>query len=59
MDELLDIDSKIEELHDKLKKSQDSYYGGDIKYRLSDDEHWRTWDLMWKLTCENKKVGSL
>ena len=48
----------IEELHDKLKKSQDSFYGGDIKYRLSNDEHWRTWDLMWELTCENRKVGS-
>lgn len=48
----------IEELHDMLRKSQDSYYGGDIKYRLSDDEHWRTWGMMWKLACENKKVGS-
>ena len=49
----------IEELHDKLRKSQDSYYGlCDLKYRLSNDEHWRTWYLMWKLTRENKKVGS-
>lgn len=48
----------IDELYDKLSKSQDSYYGGVIKHRLSVDEHWRTWDLMWKLTCENKKVGS-
>ena len=49
----------IEELHDKLKKSQDSFYRlCDIKYRMSNDEHWRTWDLMWKLTCENRKVGS-
>lgn len=38
----------IDELHDKLRKSQDSYYGGDIKYRLSVDEHWRTWDLMYE-----------
>lgn len=56
MDELLDIDSKIEELHDKLKKSQDSYYGGDIKYRLSDDEHWRTWDLMLELEKQKRRL---
>ena len=47
----------IEELHDKLKKSQDSFYRlCDIKYRMSNDEHWRTWDLMWELEKQKKRL---
>lgn len=48
----------IEELHKKLIKSQDSYYGlCDLKYRMSNDEHWRTWDLMWELEKQKRRLA--
>lgn len=56
---LEEIDERMQYISCTLKKSQDSYYGGNVKDRLTSERHFELWDVMRNLIREKEKVGSM
>ena len=56
-----ELDATIDELHSRLKESQfaRNHSSQSGSSGMSVDEHYRTWDMMWRLIlAKNKKAES-